>query len=93
MATELAKAYDPKEAQAKWLAFWTEKVGFEVEDYLPDVAAKIGVELRNQYILGYSPINKERDGKYRKVLVKLVAPKRMPPLRAFFRQGYYAPVQ
>jgi len=60
---------------------------------LPDVAAKIGVELRNQYILGYSPLNKERDGKYRKVLVKLVAPKRMPPLRAFFRQGYYAPVQ
>lgn len=60
---------------------------------LPDVAAKIGIELRNQYLLGYSPINKERDGKYRKVLVKLVAPKRMPPLRAFFRQGYYAPVQ
>jgi Ca-activated chloride channel homolog len=60
---------------------------------LPDVAAKIGVELRNQYILGYSPIKKERDGKYRKVLVKLVAPKRMPPMRAFFREGYYAPVQ
>jgi Ca-activated chloride channel family protein len=60
---------------------------------LPDVAAKIGVELRNQYILGYSPLRKDRDGKYRKVLVKLVAPKRMPPLRAFFRQGYYAPVQ
>jgi len=68
---------------------------FAVENLneLPDVAAKIGIELRNQYILGYSPIIKERDGKYRKVLVKLVAPKRMPPLRAFFRQGYYAPVQ
>src|SRR5436190_10825420 len=60
---------------------------------LPNVAAKIGVQLRNQYILGYTPVNKDRDGKYRKVLVKLVAPKRMPPLRAFFRQGYYAPVQ
>jgi len=68
---------------------------FAVENLneLPDVAAKIGIELRNQYILGYSPVSKERDGKYRKVLVKLVAPKRMPPLRAFFRQGYYAPVQ
>src|SRR5713226_569783 len=68
---------------------------FAVENLneLPDVAAKIGIELRNQYILGYSPIIKERDGKYRKVLVKLVAPKRMPPLRAFFRQGYYSPDQ
>jgi len=68
---------------------------FAVENLneLPDVAAKIGIELRNQYILGYSPVSKERDGKYRKVLVKLVAPKRMPPLRAFFRQGYFAPVQ
>jgi VWFA-related protein len=35
---------------------------------LPDVAAKIGTELRNQYILGYSPANKARDGKYRKIL-------------------------
>ena len=24
---------------------------------LPDVAAKIGIELRNQYVLGYSPTN------------------------------------
>src|ERR1700691_4349491 len=38
---------------------------------LPDVAAKIGIELRNQYVLGYSPTNQTRDGKYRKVNVKL----------------------
>jgi VWFA-related protein len=60
---------------------------------LPDVAAKIGVELRNQYILGYSPQNTTRDGKYRKVQVKLVQPKNMPLLRPFFKQGYYAPGQ
>ena len=60
---------------------------------LPDVAAKIGAELRNQYILGYSPANKARDGKYRKILVKLALPKRMPLLTPFFRQGYYAPAQ
>ena len=58
---------------------------------LPDIAAKIGLELRNQYILGYSPSNKERDGKYRKVKVTLVQPKSLPPLRAFWRLGYYAP--
>jgi VWFA-related protein len=58
---------------------------------LPDVAAKIGIELRNQYVLGYSPKNTERDGKYRRVNVKLVQPRGLPPLKAFFRLGYYAP--
>ena len=61
---------------------------------LPDIAAKIGIALRNQYVLGYSPLNKERDGKYRKVQVKLVPPKGLPPpLKAYWRVGYYAPVQ
>ncbi len=60
---------------------------------LPDVAAKIGVELRNQYVLGYTPTNLGRDGKYRKVQVKLVQPRGLPPLRASWRLGYYAPTQ
>ncbi|MCL5097213.1 MAG: VWA domain-containing protein, partial [Candidatus Omnitrophica bacterium] len=68
---------------------------FPVENLneLPDIAAKIGIELRNQYILGYSPANQERDGKYRRVQVKLVQPRGLPPLRAFWRTGYYAPNQ
>ncbi len=68
---------------------------FAVENLneLPDVAAKIGIELRNQYILGYSPTNRERDGKYRKVKVTLVQPKGLPPLVARWRPGYYAPTQ
>ena len=60
---------------------------------LPDIAAKIGVELRNEYVLGYTPKNKERDGKYRKVQVKLNQPRGLPPLKAFFRLGYYAPTR
>jgi len=60
---------------------------------LPDIAAKIGVELRNEYILGYTPKNRERDGKYRKVQVKLNQPRGLPPLKAYFRLGYYAPTQ
>jgi Ca-activated chloride channel family protein len=60
---------------------------------LPDIAAKIGIELRNQYIIGYSPKNRERNGKYRRVQVKLVQPRGLPPLRAFWRMGYYAPTQ
>ena len=60
---------------------------------LPDIAAKIGTELRNEYILGYTPKNRERDGKYRRVQVKLNQPRGLPPLRAYFRLGYYAPTQ
>ncbi|HEX4771303.1 MAG TPA: VWA domain-containing protein [Bryobacteraceae bacterium] len=60
---------------------------------LPDIAAKIGIELRNEYILGYTPKNRERDGKYRRVQVKLVQPRGLPPLKAYFRLGYYAPSQ
>jgi len=68
---------------------------FSVENLneLPDVAAKIGLELRNQYILGYTPTNRDRDGKYRRVQVKLVQPRGLPPLRASWRLGYYAPTQ
>jgi VWFA-related protein len=60
---------------------------------LPDIAAKIGVELRNQYILGYIPQGQAHDGKYHHVKVTLVQPRNMPVLRPFFRQGYYAPSQ
>jgi Ca-activated chloride channel homolog len=68
---------------------------FPVENIneLPDIAAKIGIELHNQYMLGYAPSNLEKDGKYRHVQVKLVQPKGLPPLRAFWRLGYYAPTQ
>ena len=68
---------------------------YEVDNLneLPDVAAKIGVELRNQYVLGYSPQNLERDGKYRHVTVKVIPPRGLPLLRPFWRLGYYAPSQ
>jgi Ca-activated chloride channel homolog len=58
---------------------------------LADVATKIGVELRNQYVLGYRPSKIVRDGKWRKIKVKLLPPKGLPPLRVYARTGYYAP--
>jgi len=58
---------------------------------LGDVATKIGVELRNQYVLGYRPSKVVRDGKWRKIKVKLLPPKGLPPLRVYARTGYYAP--
>jgi Ca-activated chloride channel homolog len=60
---------------------------------LADVATKIGIELRNQYVLGYRPQNALRDGKWRKIKVKLLPPKGLPPLRVYARTGYYAPEQ
>jgi Ca-activated chloride channel family protein len=58
---------------------------------LADVATKIGIELRNQYVLGYRPKNPAHDGKWRKIKVKLIPPKGLPPLRVFAKTGYYAP--
>jgi Ca-activated chloride channel family protein len=58
---------------------------------LGDVATKIGVELRNQYVLGYRPTKVVRDGKWRKIKVKLLPPKGLPPLRVYARTGYYGP--
>jgi Ca-activated chloride channel family protein len=58
---------------------------------LADVATKIGVELRNQYVLGYRPSKVVRDGKWRKIKVKLLPPKGLPPLKVYARTGYYAP--
>jgi Ca-activated chloride channel family protein len=60
---------------------------------MPDVAAKISIELRNEYVLGYSPKNTTRDGKYRRVQVKLVKTTGLPQLKPIFRTGYYAPTQ
>ncbi len=57
---------------------------------LADVATKIGVELRNQYVLGYRPSNPATDGKWHKLRVKLVPPKGLPPLRVYAKTGYYA---
>jgi len=60
---------------------------------LPKISERIGVELRNQYLLGYSPANLERDGKYRTIKLSLAPPPGMPKLRTHYRRGYYAPAQ
>ncbi|HXB21134.1 MAG TPA: VWA domain-containing protein [Candidatus Solibacter sp.] len=60
---------------------------------LADVATKIGIELRNQYVLGYRPKNKTKDGHWRKIKVKLLPPKGLPHLNVYSKTGYYAPSQ
>ncbi len=65
---------------------------FPVRDLndLPGLCERIGMELRNQYVLGYYSTNPLEDGRYRRVKVMVTAPADMPPLRAHSRQGYYA---
>jgi Ca-activated chloride channel family protein len=60
---------------------------------LADVSTKIGIELRNQYVIGYRPKNPARDGKWRKIKVKLLPPRGLPPLRVYAKTGYYAPTE
>jgi Ca-activated chloride channel family protein len=58
---------------------------------LPKVAARIGIELRNQYVLGYRPAKPAHDGKWRKVKVKLQPIKGRSQLSVYAKTGYYAP--
>ena len=68
---------------------------FRVDDLaeMGDIAEKISTELRNQYMIGYRPKDLTRDGKWRKVKVKINPPAGLPPLTVHARTGYYAPLQ
>lgn len=56
-------------------------------DYYCDL---IHTELRNQYVLGYTPSNAARDGKWHKVKVRLNPPEGLPKLNVRSREGYFA---
>lgn len=60
---------------------------------LPSIATRIAIELRNQYVLAYRPKNENRDGKYRRVQVKVTEPGGIPNLKLHWRLGYYAPAE
>ena len=61
---------------------------------LPMITKHIGVELRNQYVLAYTPNSSKNDGKWRKIKVKLTyLPKNIPQLSVHARTGYYGASQ
>jgi Ca-activated chloride channel homolog len=64
---------------------------------LPETAKTIGSALRNQYVLGYSPLadkgDGKNDGKYHRIEVKLVQPKGSPNQLVSFRSSYLMPWQ
>jgi Ca-activated chloride channel family protein len=76
----------------------TEQTGgrsFEIAhlNQLTDVASKIGEALRTEYVLGYSPVNPRHDGKYHRLQVKLASAKGSSKLHAYWRRGYYTPLE
>ena len=95
----LSRGRTPEEAQGPSLLSELAEISggrmFSVEDAdeLPDIAEKISIELRNQYVIGYRPSNLVRDGRWRRIKVKLNPPRGLPPLQVYARTGYYAPTQ
>ncbi len=58
----------------------------------PAILRQVGIELRNQYSLGYVSTNADRDGKFRKIKVEIVDQNgnRVKKVRARTRTGYHA---
>ena len=64
----------------------------DVQD-LSDIAQRISEELRNEYVIGYTPTDRRRNGAWRKLNVRLLPPPGLPELTVHNREGYYAPSQ
>src|SRR6266568_440346 len=58
---------------------------------LRDAFAQIQRDLREQYLVAYSPSNKTRDGSYRRITIEIVNPElRKEGFRLNYRPGYFA---
>src|SRR5215216_7247149 len=57
---------------------------------LRDAFAQIQKDLREQYLVAYSPTNKARDGSYRKIEIQVVNPALRQTLKLNYRAGYFA---
>ncbi len=58
---------------------------------LESICAQIALDLKNQYVIGYRPLNPTNDGRWRKVKVRVDKANGMPRLNVRARAGYYAP--
>ena len=59
--------------------------------WLPQMAAAVSLELRNQYVLGFHPGSVTRDGRWRKIKVKTTALRGDAPLHVYSKKGYLGP--
>ena len=59
-------------------------------DQIPEIAAEISRELRQQYVLGYTSDRSQHDGKWRKIKVQVVASSGVHSLHLHYKKGYIA---
>jgi Ca-activated chloride channel family protein len=57
---------------------------------LEDAVTRIALELRHQYSIAYEPTNADRNGRWRKINIKVKPPRGFPNLTVRSREGYYA---
>src|SRR5262245_24829133 len=57
------------------------------------ICTKISRDLRSQYTIGYRPSNRNMDGAYRKIQIRLDPPRNTPKFQVRAKQGYYAPTE
>jgi Ca-activated chloride channel homolog len=60
------------------------------ERELREAFAQIQRDLREQYLVAYSPINKARDGSYRRIQIEITNPELRRQLKLNYRPGYFA---
>jgi Ca-activated chloride channel family protein len=58
---------------------------------IPEIAAIVSRELRNEYVLGYRPSDDSHNGKWRKITVKVTPPSETVRLQVHYKEGYRAP--
>ena len=60
-------------------------------DKVPEIAATVSRELREQYVLAYHSNRAAHDGKWRKIRVQVIASLGSQPLHVHHKTGYIAP--
>jgi len=60
------------------------------ERELKEAFAQIQRDLRERYLVAYSPKNPARDGSYRKIQIEIINPALQKELKLNYRQGYFA---
>jgi Ca-activated chloride channel family protein len=58
---------------------------------LPHICEQIAKEIKSEYVLGYTPSNTARDGRWRKIKVRVHTPHEIRSLSIHAKRGYYAP--
>ncbi|HKX27818.1 MAG TPA: VWA domain-containing protein [Blastocatellia bacterium] len=57
---------------------------------LEDATTRIALELRHQYSIGYVPQNEQRDGRWRRIKIRVNPPRGLPDLSVRAKEGYFA---